>query len=323
MYNARTNTLSQCITSPTFSFSTSCAPQIVSNRYLSDLYSCSGLMLNTNTTVGSVAQTAAVPVEINSAIPFISLAQNVMADSTLTTTPAKIANAISRLSSLPKFSNLASSSPFKPCYGAFAMELVNIFTTTADVFRACSNEFDSSCLSNTQVVSAMTKFKTCSGIELNTKSPFVCTEKQNGILINSVIPQYILSQAISVANATIASAMAGIDSALVQIAKTTNETLPCVNCLEDVVVGLFELPKAAKTACATLAPNDCLRLPQVVEITAKYSQCANQTLDLSKVTINPVTTVTPGSSNDTNTTKASSASVVLGSVLLVIGAIML
>jgi hypothetical protein len=326
MYDNRSS-LNRCV-APLTSFSPSCVPQIVSNRFLSDFYSCSGLLLNTNNTVGSSAQIAAVPVELDSMIPFISSVQNVVADSTLTTTSAKLANAVSRLSSVPKFSNLAASSPFKPCYGAFAMELVNIFTTQPDVLSACSNEFDSSCLKNTQVIAARDKFRTCSGIVLKSTSPWVCTEKQNEIIIDSAIPSYIFSEAVTKTDSSIAKVMGGINAYLVEIAKITTEPLPCVNCMEDVVIGLFGLDSAVKKSCTDLAPNDCLKLPAVIEIAAKYAQCANQTLDVS---FTAVPETEDPSDDDTEEEevdeeeedKASSSSVVLGSVLLVIGAIML
>ena len=108
-------------------------------------------------------------------------------------------------------------------------------------------------------------------------------------------------------------------SALVQIQSITNDTLPCANCLGDVVVAMFDLPDNVKEVCAALEPSECLNIPGVIEIAAKFSQCSGQSLDFSVTS----TTATPTDPATEPTTKSSSALVVFGSVVLVVASMML
>jgi hypothetical protein len=273
------------------------------------------------TTVGSSSAIQSNPSEINSVAPFIRLARNVMVDSSLTTTNARLVSVLTKLSTVPMFANMTSNAAFAPCYGALAMDIVTSFGVSADALNSCSDEFSSACVTNTRIVDSLNKFKTCAGFTMLTTTPYTCTDAQFKYMTSNNLPKYIYTQAISTPGATIASVMTTIMKNVADIQTANNVTLPCANCLEDVVSGLFNLGATLKSTCSASTPSQCLQLPAVIGIMAKFADCSGQSFDVSSVV--PDNPSNNGTTTNTTSNDAPATSVFVSAVTIALGALLL
>ncbi len=84
-----------------------------------------------------------------------------------------------------------------------------------------------------------------------------------------------------------------------EIELSNNVTLPCANCIQDLVTGFFTIPQQAKDQCFA-SPLACVQLPDVIPIVHKFTQCSGQP-------VNPVIFIgsVNQSDSDTNTTLSS------------------
>jgi len=308
---------------PATSFSSACIQKANVNGFIDNLYACSGLKMATTTTGGLPSDISAIPAEIKSIVPFVRLVRDVASDETLTGFGERLSSVLTNLGNVPMFANMSATAPFASCYGAMAMDLMRSFIGDQDLVGYCSDdnaEYSSGCVGASKIGDAIDRFEDCSGFRMLTTSPYNCTAAQFKLLTDSALPRYIYTQTIQTPGSTIFNILNNIMANVTAIQKANNVTLPCANCLEDVVTGLINLDDNVKKTCSAMDPSACLQLPAVDNISAKFAACSNQTFDV-KAAIPVTTTNAPGTDSTTN--DAPATSVFVSAVTIALSALLL
>lgn len=290
--------------SSTDPFGTACINELQSNGVLDNMYQCAAIDLNTMDPICSEDQMSSVSSMLKSVIPFISLAKSVVDDSTLVSIVSKKAAAIQAIDTLDGYQSMnISSIPCISCFGGLVSSLVDTFSNVPFVSSQCDDVYAPSCTDQTSIADLITRFEACSNITLTTTSSYTCSDDQFQLISNKDIPQYLYNQALISNSSMVETVMIEILLKVAEIMSENNIEVPCVTCLQDVVVGLFGLSDNIKSVCSVSSPATCLGLPGVSDIAQMFNRCSGQALNKYA----DATTAAPIDESSSTTTSTNSA----------------
>lgn len=215
--------------------------------------------------------------------------------------------------------------PCGSCYTRFAAELNSVMTD--DDKESCSNPYSDTCFSSWNVTAALDRFETCSGFQLNNKSPNECTVAEWELIENAYLPWTAIQLVASPEGShSLLGAHFDLEVLFGDLVKsnTTYDGFRCVVCFQDLLDDFAALDERVKTECGTdLGSRECLQ--DTDAMFDQFATCAGFSFNSSHATTTTTTTLVPTNTgsitesrpeNDMETTKGVEMVVLLPALIM-------
>ncbi len=207
---------------------------------LAEFFQCSGMELNTVSSVCSTLNIRAIDDIHKSYVPIMEIA---MAKNS--TTPSAAIEAVNAFADLM---DVVEELPCASCYAVLAAELKDGMTT--DDKNLCLNPYTAECMASLNVTAALTRFETCSGFRLTKNSANTCTAAEWDIMQAADLQANTFNLFVAGVTGQETHAAWALANLTASVAEA-NPTLSfrCNHCYEVFVHDFYNLPVAAKNAC--------------------------------------------------------------------------